>query len=258
MHIFKNTNFDFLRWRWHAIVLSWVVIIAGVVDVHDQGHSARRRVRRRHRRHRAVRSAGLSVQQVRAALDKRLPGGGQNVVVQAYGDPAQRQVMIRVPQVGAESGTSLSTTEAAGRGRARQGRASAAFKRQGTEIVGADGRPGAAQQGAAGDGAVAGRHPGVSRVPLPVQLRRRRGRRDDSRPADHAGVPGVLPLRHDAQRHRRDPDDDRLLDQRHDRHLRPDPREPARRCAATRCTTSSTRRSTRRSAGRSSRRARRC
>ena len=24
MHIFKNTNYDFLRWRWHAIALSWV------------------------------------------------------------------------------------------------------------------------------------------------------------------------------------------------------------------------------------------
>ena len=30
MHIFKHTNYDFLRWRWHAIALSWVIIIAGV------------------------------------------------------------------------------------------------------------------------------------------------------------------------------------------------------------------------------------
>ena len=32
MQIFKNPNFDFLRWRWHAIALSWVVILAGLVD----------------------------------------------------------------------------------------------------------------------------------------------------------------------------------------------------------------------------------
>ena len=32
MHIFKNPNYDFLRWRWHAIALSWVVILAGVVS----------------------------------------------------------------------------------------------------------------------------------------------------------------------------------------------------------------------------------
>ena len=47
---------------------------------------------------------------MRAALDKSFPGGGENVVVQTYGDPAQRQVMIRVPHVGAEQGASLSTT----------------------------------------------------------------------------------------------------------------------------------------------------
>ena len=29
MHIFKDTHFDFLRWRWHAIILSWVLIIGG-------------------------------------------------------------------------------------------------------------------------------------------------------------------------------------------------------------------------------------
>ena len=37
MHIFKNTNFDFLRWRWHAIALSWVVIIAGLFVLFTKG-----------------------------------------------------------------------------------------------------------------------------------------------------------------------------------------------------------------------------
>ena len=31
MQIFKNPNYDFVRWRWHALALSWLVILAGVV-----------------------------------------------------------------------------------------------------------------------------------------------------------------------------------------------------------------------------------
>src|SRR5262245_27706093 len=109
MHIFHNTNFDFLRWRWHAIILSWVVIIAGVVVGMTRGVP------------RGLEFAGgtaviaqfdktPSIESVRQALDRNFPGGGENVLVQAYGDPGQRQVMIRVPQVGASEGTSLSTT----------------------------------------------------------------------------------------------------------------------------------------------------
>src|SRR6185503_18672138 len=107
MHIFKDTHFDFLRWRWHAIVLSWVIIIAGLVTVWTQGIP------------KGVEFAGgtvvierfdgaVSVQQVREALDKNYPGGGQNTVVQAIGDPNAHMVMVRVPQVGSEVGTSLS------------------------------------------------------------------------------------------------------------------------------------------------------
>ena len=29
MKIFKNPNYDFVRWTWHALALSWVIIIAG-------------------------------------------------------------------------------------------------------------------------------------------------------------------------------------------------------------------------------------
>ena len=109
MHIFKHTNYDFLRWRWHAIALSWVIIIAGVATIATKGIP------------KGVEFAGgtvviveferpMSVQEVRTALDKSFPGGGQNVIVQAYGDPSLRQVMIRVAQVGTESGSGLSTT----------------------------------------------------------------------------------------------------------------------------------------------------
>src|SRR5882757_6490885 len=99
MHIFKNANYDFLRYRWHAIGLSWIIIIAGAVTWWTKGIPL------------GIEFAGgtavivafdqpESVQNVRAALDKSFPGGGQNVVVQSFGDATLRQVMIRVPHVG--------------------------------------------------------------------------------------------------------------------------------------------------------------
>jgi preprotein translocase subunit SecF len=135
MHIFKHANFDFLRWRWHAIALSWVIIIAGLATIATKGIP------------RGVEFAGgtvvieqfdqaTSVQQVREALDRNYPGGGQNTVVQAYGDPALHLVMIRVPAVGAETGASLSV-EAQKVEEALKKAGIGGFRRQGTEIVGA-------------------------------------------------------------------------------------------------------------------------
>lgn len=37
MQILSQTNFNFIKWRWHAIALSTVVIIAGVVQIIAQG-----------------------------------------------------------------------------------------------------------------------------------------------------------------------------------------------------------------------------
>jgi len=109
MHIFHNTTFDFLRWRWHAIILSWVVIIGGILIGMTKGVPL------------GLEFAGgtqviaqfnktPSIEMVRQAIDRSYPAGGEHVVVQSYGDPAQRQVMIRVPQVGGEGGTALSAT----------------------------------------------------------------------------------------------------------------------------------------------------
>src|SRR3954471_15607805 len=108
MHIFTNPNYNFMRWRWHAVVLSWVVIIAGLVAIYTKGLPE------------GIEFAGgtsvimqfpqaPSVEAVRDALNKNYPGGGQNAVVQSYGDPSLRQVMVRVPEVGAEQGAALST-----------------------------------------------------------------------------------------------------------------------------------------------------
>jgi preprotein translocase subunit SecF len=108
MHIFKNTHYDFLRWRWQALILSWVIIIAGIFVLATRGIP------------KGVEFAGgtvvitefekpTSVQDVRSALDRSFPGG--DTVVQAYGDPTLKQVLIRVPSSGAESGQSLSKTK---------------------------------------------------------------------------------------------------------------------------------------------------
>src|SRR5258706_11359903 len=106
MHIFKHANFNFLRWRVHALVLSWAIIIAGVLAIATKGIP------------KGVEFAGgtvviekfdqaISVQQVREALDKNYAGGGKDAIVQSTGDPSANLLMIRVPQVGAEAGASL-------------------------------------------------------------------------------------------------------------------------------------------------------
>ena len=134
MHIFRDANFDFLRYRWHAIALSWVIILAGVGVLMTKGLPL------------GIEFAGgtavivefkdaVNVQQVRASLDKSFPGGGENLVVQTYGDPAQRQMMIRVPHVGAEQGTSLSQTKQQVVDALTKGGVGA-FSEKGTQIVG--------------------------------------------------------------------------------------------------------------------------
>jgi len=108
MRLFKNANYNFLRWRWHAVALSWVLIIAGGITVAMKGLPM------------GIEFAGgtavvaqfdrePSVEAVREALNKNYQFGGQDAIVQSYGDPGSRQVMVRVPQVGAEKGTDLAT-----------------------------------------------------------------------------------------------------------------------------------------------------
>ena len=249
MHIFKNTNFDFLRWRWHAIALSSV---------------DHRRRRRRDRRRRGSRWASsspaarwssrsssrpVSIEQVRAALDadlrRRRTWSSRRTATRRSG-----RCMIRVPQVGAESGAALEQR--------RPSRSTAALQagepRRRSTIVGtrdrrAGGRPRADAARASGrrccrssassptsrSAFSSASRSARSSPPSTICSSRSRSSRSSVRP--------------DAERHRRAADDHRLLDQRHDRHLRSRAREPARRCGAIRSTTSSTSRSTRRWAG---------
>jgi len=105
MHIFKNTNYNFLRWRWYAIGLSTAVVVAGVLVIMTKGIPL------------GVEFAGgtvvvtqfeqpVTVEQVRNAMQRAFPG--VETVVQEYGTAGDRQIMVRVPLVGNESDGSLS------------------------------------------------------------------------------------------------------------------------------------------------------
>ena len=133
MHIFTNPNYNFLRWRWHAVALSWIVIVAGVGLIYTRGLA------------KGIEFAGgtsvimqfdqtPSVDTVRTALNRNYAGGGQDAIVQTYGDPSLRQVMVRVPQVGAEQGAALASTAQAVEAAIRK--ANLNPKVVGTEIVG--------------------------------------------------------------------------------------------------------------------------
>lgn len=103
MQIFSNPNYDFIRWRWYALSLSLLVIAAGLVAMATRGlplgidFSGGTVVVMQFER-------SVSEEQVRNAVNG-LPG---EKVVQQFGNPADRQVMIRLPQAeGVEQGASL-------------------------------------------------------------------------------------------------------------------------------------------------------
>jgi preprotein translocase subunit SecF len=103
MSLFKNPNYDFIRWRWHAIALSAIIIIAGIAYGVTKGVPL------------GIDFSGGTIlvvkfekpvtdDQVRQALVAAIPG---EQVIQTYGDPAQNQKLIRIPQLISEEGGSL-------------------------------------------------------------------------------------------------------------------------------------------------------
>ena len=104
MRIFENVNYDFIKWRWHAIVLSTVVLLAGIAFMMSRGGIPL-----------GIDFTGGTIvvvkfdspvaeDAVRQALDSAVPG---EKVVQSYGDPADNQVLVRLPELAQEEGTSL-------------------------------------------------------------------------------------------------------------------------------------------------------
>jgi preprotein translocase subunit SecF len=107
MRIFHNTNYDFIKWRWHALIISVAIIWIGVGTMYFRGgmplgieFSGGTVVV-------AVFPSGTPVEAVRTALDPI----SKDKVVQKYGtDPAKNQIMIRLPlDRGPEQADSLET-----------------------------------------------------------------------------------------------------------------------------------------------------
>ena len=106
MQILTNANYNFIRWKWHAITLSLAVIIAGAVMIAMRGLPL------------GIDFSGgtlvvvqfeqaVTEQQVRDAVSS-LPG---DEVVQQYGAAADRRILVRLPQP--EGGTQSGALEQA-------------------------------------------------------------------------------------------------------------------------------------------------
>ena len=106
MKIFTNPNYDFVKWRWHAIALSTLVILAGLGVILTRGLQ------------KGVEFEGGTIvivkfdparriDEIRNALSSNMPGGG-DVIVQDYGPSGNGTVMIRVRRTGQEAGGELS------------------------------------------------------------------------------------------------------------------------------------------------------
>jgi preprotein translocase subunit SecF len=99
MQLLKNPNFDFVRWRWHAIALSLVVILAGAYAIWMRGLPL------------GVEFAGGSIVIVKFEQMpeiERVREAVQDAIVQPYGPPENRELMLRVAQTGEERGGNLS------------------------------------------------------------------------------------------------------------------------------------------------------
>jgi preprotein translocase subunit SecF len=102
MALFENANYDFIKWRWHAIALSAIVIIAGFAYGIQRGIPL------------GIDFSGgtiLVVKFEQPVSDDQVRDAIASVtaenVIQTYGDPAQNQKLIRIPQLVAEEGGAL-------------------------------------------------------------------------------------------------------------------------------------------------------
>jgi preprotein translocase subunit SecF len=102
MNLIKNPNFNFIRWRWHALALSALVILAGAGLMASRGVPL------------GIDFSGgtllvvkfeqaVSEDAVRTALQS-IPG---DKVIQPYGDASANEWLIRLPTAGDEQGASL-------------------------------------------------------------------------------------------------------------------------------------------------------
>jgi preprotein translocase subunit SecF len=104
MRIIRNPNFNFIRWRWHAIAVSLAVIMAGIATAVTRGGLPL-----------GVDFSGGTVIVVQFtqpttedAVRQALGPASSQATVQRYGPPEDRSVLIRFPVTeGVEVGDSL-------------------------------------------------------------------------------------------------------------------------------------------------------
>jgi protein-export membrane protein SecD/preprotein translocase SecF subunit len=92
-HLFANTRANFTRWRWHAAVLSLVIVGAGLANVSIKGVSRGIDFSGGTLVVAEFPQSGVTEERLREAV-AGLPG---DAVVQRYGARDQRQFMIRLP-----------------------------------------------------------------------------------------------------------------------------------------------------------------
>jgi preprotein translocase subunit SecF len=101
MQIFNNPNYDFVRWRWHAMVLSALIIVAGIAIIGTRGLQ------------KGVEFEGGTIVILKfdqqPSLNAITEALGGDAIVQQYGPVENRDIMIRVSRVGEESGADLSS-----------------------------------------------------------------------------------------------------------------------------------------------------
>ncbi len=102
MPIFKNPNFDFLRWRWRAVGLSLLIIVAGAFAAAMGGLAL------------GIDFSGGTSMIVQFddpvtedAVRDAIGGIADENIVQRFGSDDDNQVRIVLPQSGPEEGTSL-------------------------------------------------------------------------------------------------------------------------------------------------------
>jgi len=108
MRIFANANYNFIRWRWHALIASIVLIWAGVGSIYLRGGLQM-----------GIDFTGGTVLIVpfdkavdEEAVRKALDPIASEKVVQQYGPKSDNKIMIRLHATGQEQGVSLDETAA--------------------------------------------------------------------------------------------------------------------------------------------------
>ncbi len=98
MDFLKNPNFNFIQWRWHALVLSLVVVLGGLAVIATRGLPL------------GIDFSGgtlivVKFQQAVAedAVRSSLEAIEGDKVIQPYGDASENEWLIRLPQVAAET-----------------------------------------------------------------------------------------------------------------------------------------------------------